>query len=71
MSGYFRKDESKEPAPRLWWEGTESYWNDLPFYAELGLCAEVMDNRDDELAAREQLWAIRETDDEIQPMMPF
>lgn len=43
----------------LWWEGKQEYW-DLPFYAEMGMCCEAMLKRDDELAAREQLWAIRE-----------
>lgn len=42
-----------------WWRFTPDYW-DLPFYAEAGLCCDAMTDKDDALAAREQLWAIRE-----------
>ncbi len=49
-----------EPADPFWWEGTASYW-ELPFYAEMNLCCEgLLDNYGEMLAAREQLWAIRE-----------
>lgn len=58
--------EASRPARRLWWEQNSAYW-DLPFYAEAGICCDAMGNRGDELAGREQLWAIREQDDEIQP----
>lgn len=63
MSGAVKREEPVKP---LWWESTEAYW-DLPFYADAGLNCEAQLNRDDELAGREQLWAIREADDEIQP----
>ncbi len=42
---------------RLWWENTAAYW-DLPFYTE-GPYSPPSE-RDDELAGREQLFAIRE-----------
>lgn len=60
---------------RLWWEWTSDYW-ELPFYSELGLNAPP--DRDDALAAREQLFAIRafllgefaEDPEETHPMLP-
>ena len=54
---------------RLWWEQSSDYW-DLPFYSELGLTAPP--DRDDALAAREQLFAMRELNDEgdLAPMWP-
>ena len=45
---------------RLWWEQSSDYW-DLPFYAHFGLNAPP--DRDEALAAREQLWAMREFPD--------
>ncbi len=42
---------------RLWWEQSSDYW-ELPFYAEAGLIGPS--EQDDRLAAREQLYAIRE-----------
>ena len=52
---------------RLWWEQTDVYW-DLPFYAEMGFTA--LPDRDEALAAREALWALRENcDDDIQGEM--
>lgn len=45
---------------RFWWEQTSVYW-ELPFFAEMGICCpELGLDRGDELAAREQLWFIRE-----------
>lgn len=46
---------------RLAWEQTSDYW-DIPFYSELGLTA--LPDRDDAIAAREQLFAMRELRDE-------
>jgi hypothetical protein len=45
----------------LWWEQTDWYW-ELPFYAEMGMRPVV--DREDWLAAREQLFAMRELSDE-------
>lgn len=42
---------------RLWWEQTSDYWQ-LPFYSEMSLTA--LPDRHDALAAREQLFAMRE-----------
>jgi hypothetical protein len=52
---------------RLWWEQSSVAW-ELPFYSELGLTPPP--DRDDALAAREQLWAIRErlSNPKIQPI---
>lgn len=46
---------------RLWWEQTSWYW-ELPFFMEVGLAdyAAELPDRDDQLAAREQLFGIRE-----------
>jgi hypothetical protein len=54
---------------RLWWEQTDVYW-DLPFYSEFGLTQPP--ERDAMLAAREQLFALRELMDEgdLAPMLP-
>lgn len=54
---------------RLWWEQTDVYW-DLPFYSEMGLTA--LPDRDDALAAREQLFALRELagEGDLAPMWP-
>lgn len=49
----------------LWWEQSSAYW-EMPFYSEFGLTE--LPDRDDALAAREQLWAVREQDDEIRPI---
>lgn len=46
---------------RFWWEQQSAYW-DIPFYADFGLTE--LPDRDDALAAREQLWAMRELWDE-------
>ena len=48
---------------RFWWELGETYWW-MPFFAEMGLNCEAMFEREEELAAKEQLWAIRELADE-------
>ncbi len=45
----------------FWWQFTSDYW-ELPFYSEYGLTE--LPERDDALAAREQLWAMRECDEE-------
>lgn len=42
---------------RLWWEQTTVFW-ELPFYSDIGF--NQLPDRDDSLAAREQLWAMRE-----------
>lgn len=42
---------------RLWWQQSSAYW-ELPFYADYGLYPPK--DRRDHIAAREQLWAIRE-----------
>lgn len=46
---------------RFWWEQTSDYW-EIPFYSEFGLSA--LPDRDDALAAREQLWGQREWEEE-------
>lgn len=46
---------------RFWWEQTPDYW-DMPFFSEFGLS--TLPERDDALAVREQLWAMRELEDE-------
>lgn len=60
---------------RLWWEQTSVHW-ELPFYSEFGLNAPP--DRDDALAAREQLFAMQafqcgefaDWPEETHPMMP-
>lgn len=42
---------------RLWWEQSSVYW-ELPFFTEMGFTP--LPERDEMLAAREQLWAMRE-----------
>ena len=44
---------------RLWWDQQSEYW-ELPFYAEMGIFMPFPQDRGNELAAREQLWAVRE-----------
>ena len=44
---------------RLWWEQSSAYW-ELPFFAEYGYSVLSFKDRDCELAAREQLFAVRE-----------
>lgn len=48
---------------RLWWEQSSAYW-ELPFYSDMGLNACEVGDFDDQLAGREQLFAIRELDEE-------
>lgn len=50
---------------RLWWEQTGVYW-ELPFFMDIKLYDYnvAIPERDDQLAAREQLWAILHVDEE-------
>lgn len=66
VEGHAPNCAQRPPAPReirLWWEQGPDYWN-LPFYAEAGACCEIMGDADDMLCGREQLWAMRELDEE-------
>lgn len=55
----------------LFWEQTSDYW-DLPFYTEMGLFNSyiMLPLRDDWTAAREQLFAMRELDEEAGEEVP-
>ncbi len=50
---------------RLFWEQTSDYW-ELPFFMDIKLYdyQVALPERDDQLAAREQLWAILQHDEE-------
>ncbi len=50
---------------RLWWEQTGEYWN-MPFFMDVALYdyQVALPERDDQLAAREQLWAVIHLDQE-------
>lgn len=50
---------------RLWWEQSDVYW-DLPFFSEMGLCP--IPDRDANIAAREQLFAMRELPEDVLPL---
>lgn len=52
---------ANEPAVRLWWEQTTVHW-ELPFFTEMGFS--VLPEWHEYQAAREQLWAMRELDEE-------
>lgn len=59
-----KREAEKSPGiidGRLWWEQSSEYW-ELPFYTEAGIFGgdAVLPDRDDWLAAREQLWSSRE-----------
>lgn len=56
-------ETSAPPETDFWWQQSADAWGP-PFFAEMDACCDGLAGTPDWHAAREQLWALRELDEE-------